>query len=152
LSGPLAGPRAALALCGLVVLADQATKAIVNSNIERGGQVDFLPFLSFENTRNSGVAFGLAGDASPLLIAAMVAVVIGLFAFIAVRVQGQGVWLAAGLLVGGALGNLADRARDGAVTDFIELPAWPTFNLADMAIVAGVVLLVLTFEREPEDD
>jgi signal peptidase II len=152
LSGPLAGPRAALVLCGLVVLVDQATKAIVNSNIERGGQVDFLPFLSFENTRNSGVAFGLAGDASPLLIAAMVAVVNGLFAFIAVRVQGRGVWLAAGLLVGGALGNLADRAREGAVTDFIELPAWPTFNLADMAIVAGVVLLVLTFEREPEDD
>ena len=138
MSGPLAGQRVALALCGLVVLADQATKAIVNSSIERGGHVDFLPFLAFENTRNSGVAFGLAGDASPLLIAGMVAIVIALFAFIAVRAHGRGVWLAAGLLVGGALGNLADRARDGAVTDFIELPAWPAFNLADMAIIAGV--------------
>jgi len=148
LSGPLAGPRAALALCGLVVVVDQATKAIADSAIERGSHVDFLPFLGFENTRNSGVAFGLAGDASALLIAAMVAIVIALFAFIALRVH-RGVWLAAGLLVGGALGNLADRARQGAVTDFIELPAWPTFNLGDVAIVAGVILLVLTYEREP---
>ena len=48
-----------------------------------------------------------------------------------------------GLLVGGALGNLADRVRDEAVTDFIDLPAWPTFNLADVAIVVGVLMLVL---------
>ena len=60
--------------------------------------------------------------------------------------------VAAGLLVGGALGNLADRAREGAVTDCIELPAWPTFNLADMAIIAGVLLLLLTYEREPEGE
>jgi signal peptidase II len=49
--------------------------------------------------------------------------------------------------VGGALGNLADRVRDGAVTDFIDLPLWPTFNLADLAIVAGVLLLVLAVEE-----
>ena len=52
-------------------------------------------------------------------------------------------WIAVGLLAGGALGNLADRVRDGAVTDFIDLPAWPPFNLADVAITAGVALLVL---------
>jgi signal peptidase II len=131
-----------------VVVVDQVTKAIADSAIEPGGQVDFLPFLDFENTRNSGLAFGLAGGTSALVIAAMVAIVIALFGFIAVRVRGRGVWLAAGLLVGGALGNLADRARQGAVIDFIELPAWPTFNLADVAIVTGVLLLILTYERE----
>ena len=57
------------------------------------------------------------------------------------------VWLPAALLVGGALGNLADRARDGAVTDFIDLSLWPTFNLADVAIVLGVLLLLWNVER-----
>ena len=60
------------------------------------------------------------------------------------------IWLPAGLLIGGALGNLADRVRDGAVTDFIDLPVWPTFNLADVAIVVGVVLLVLLPEIAAE--
>lgn len=151
MTGPAPGPRLAIALCGLVVACDQASKAAIDANVERGGQVDVLPVLAFENTRNSGVAFGLAGDASPLLIAALVAVVAGLFAVIATRAPSRGVWIAAGLLIGGALGNLADRARQGAVTDFIELPAWPTFNLADVAIVAGVVLLLFAYERTPDD-
>ena len=151
MSGQLAGFRSALALCGLVVLVDQGSKAIADSAIERGEQVELLPFLAFENTRNTGIAFGLAGDVSPVFVALMGLVVAGLFAFIAVRVSGPGVWFAAGLLLGGALGNLADRARDGAVIDFIELPAWPTFNLADVAIVAGVLLLLLTYERDEPD-
>jgi signal peptidase II len=143
--------RLTLAICGLVVLADQATKALADSQIERGGQVEVLPFLNFENSRNRGIAFGLAGDAAPLLIAATMVIVIALLAFIALRARGRGVALAAGLIVGGALGNLVDRARQGAVTDFIELPAWPTFNLADMAIVAGVFVLLFAYERADPD-
>jgi len=54
-----------------------------------------------------------------------------------------GMWLAVGLLAGGALGNLADRARADAVTDFIDPPIWPTFNLADVAITLGAIVLVL---------
>ena len=61
--------------------------------------------------------------------------------------RGWLVWLPAALLIGGALGNLADRVRDGAVTDFISLPLWPTFNLADLAIVVGVLLLLFDVER-----
>ena len=57
-------------------------------------------------------------------------------------------WVAVGLLAGGALGNLADRIRHGAVTDFIDLPLWPPFNLADMAITAGVALLAWIYLRE----
>jgi signal peptidase II len=55
-------------------------------------------------------------------------------------------WLPTGLLLGGALGNMIDRAREGAVTDFIDLPLWPAFNLADVAITAGVVALLLALE------
>ena len=59
-------------------------------------------------------------------------------------------WVAVGLVGGGALGNLIDRALAGEVTDFIDLPHWPPFNLADVAIVAGVVLLAAIYLREGE--
>ena len=57
-------------------------------------------------------------------------------------------WVAAGLLAGGAIGNLADRIRADAVTDFVDLPPWPPFNLADVAITAGVLLLVFLYLRD----
>ena len=57
------------------------------------------------------------------------------------------VWLPAGLLLGGALGNIVDRIRDGAVTDFLKLPLWPAFNVADIAITVGVLVLVYVLER-----
>lgn len=138
----------ALAACGVIVAVDQGTKALATSLIDRGERVEILPFLAFENVRNKGIAFGLGGDISVIVIAATVVLLVGLLAFLARRSQtGWLLWLPAALLVGGALGNLADRARDGAVIDFIELPLWPTFNLADVSIVAGVLLLLIDVER-----
>jgi signal peptidase II len=138
----------ALAACGLIVALDQGSKALVTSLVTRGDEVEVLPFLSFENTRNKGVAFGLGGDISAVLIGATIVMLVGLLVFLASRARsGAAIWLPAALLVGGALGNLADRVRDGAVTDFIDLPLWPTFNLADLAIIAGVLLLLLDAER-----
>jgi signal peptidase II len=141
-----------LAACGAVVVLDQATKALAESLVTRGDRVDVLPFLGFENTRNTGVAFGLGGDISAILIAATLGLLLGLLVYLAVRgSEGGLVWLPAALLLGGALGNLADRVRQGAVTDFIKLPWWPTFNLADVAIVLGVLLLLLQAERSESD-
>jgi signal peptidase II len=137
-----------LAACGAVVALDQGTKALATSLIDRGDRVEVLPFLAFENVRNKGVAFGLGGDISAVLIGATIVLLVGLLVFLAFRGGGGWlVWLPAALLLGGALGNLADRVRDGAVTDFIDLPLWPTFNLADVAITAGVLLLLLDVER-----
>jgi signal peptidase II len=137
-----------LAACGVVVAVDQGTKALVTSLVDRGDRVEVLPFLAFENVRNKGVAFGLGGDISAALIAGTIVVLVGLLVFLALRGDGGWlVWLPAALLLGGAIGNLADRVRDGAVTDFIDLPLWPTFNLADVAITAGVLLLLLDVER-----
>jgi len=142
----------ALAACGLVVAVDQGTKAIARSLVARGDRVEILPFLHIENVRNKGVAFGLGGDISVILIGATIAALVGLLVFLAARGRGGWlVWLPAALLVGGALGNLADRVRDGAVTDFIDFPLWPTFNLADVAIVAGVILLLIDVERSEEE-
>jgi signal peptidase II len=141
-----------LAACGAVVALDQGTKALATSLVDRGDRVEVLPFLAFENVRNKGVAFGLGGDISAVLIGATIVLLVGLLVFLAFRGGGGWlVWLPAALLLGGALGNLADRVRDGAVTDFIDLPLWPTFNLADVAITAGVLLLLLEVERSESE-
>jgi signal peptidase II len=143
----------ALAACGLVVAVDQGSKALINSELARGERTEVLPFLAFENTRNRGVAFGLAGDVSAVLIGAALAALVVFLVVLALRDRSSRmIWLPAALLVGGALGNLADRARQGAVTDFIDLPGWPTFNLADVAIVAGVLLLMLYAGGSGRDD
>jgi signal peptidase II len=138
----------ALAACGVVVAVDQGSKALATSLVDGGDRVEVLPFLAFENVRNEGVAFGLGGDISAAVIGVTIIVLVGLLVFLAARGGGGWrVWLPAALLLGGALGNLADRVRQGAVTDFIDLPLWPTFNLADVAIVLGVLLLLLGAER-----
>jgi signal peptidase II len=142
----------ALAACGVVVALDQGTKALATSLVHRGEQVEVLPFLEFENVRNKGVAFGLGGDISVIAIAATIVLLVALLVFLARRSHtGWLLWLPAALLVGGALGNLADRARDGAVIDFINIPLWPTFNLADVAIVAGVLMLLIDVERSQSE-
>ena len=133
----------ALAACGVIVALDQGTKALATSLVSRGDRVEVLPFLHIANVRNTGVAFGLGGDISAVVIGATIVLLFGLLVVLAARGRsGWQVWLPAALLIGGALGNLADRVREGAVTDFIDLPLWPTFNLADVAIVLGVLLLL----------
>jgi len=141
--------RLALALCGLVVLLDQATKAIVEANLVPGEHVDVVGPLRLTDSHNTGVAFGLAGGSGAgivLLTLAALGLILVLFAREPDR---RTMWVAVGLLAGGALGNLADRARVDAVTDFIDLPAWPPFNVADIAITAGVALLAWIYLREP---
>ena len=133
-------------LLALLVLAlDQAAKAIAEEQIMLGEQIDVLGPLEFTLTHNRGVAFGMAGGAgAPLVLVVLVAlgVVLYLFARSAAR---PWMWLPVGLLIGGALGNLIDRIRLGHVTDFIDLPPWPPFNLADMAITFGVIGLVILY-------
>ncbi|HET8975106.1 MAG TPA: signal peptidase II [Solirubrobacterales bacterium] len=149
MSGRLRAAVLALAMCGVVVVLDQASKYVVRDRIGRGDEVEVLPFLDLTNTRNKGVAFGMADGVSPVLIGATMLLLLGLLVYLGGRGRvGVAIWLPAGLLIGGALGNLADRVRDGAVTDFVDLPFWATFNLADVAIVAGVFLLILLPERE----
>jgi signal peptidase II len=144
--------RLAGALCGLVVLADQAAKAAIEAHLVPGEQVEVLGPLELTLSHNRGVAFGLAGGAGvPLVLVALVALAVIGFLFARAPTR-PGMWIAAGLLAGGALGNLADRARSDAVTDFIDLPPWPPFNLADIAITAGVILLVFIYLRDAEPE
>jgi signal peptidase II len=141
------GPAAAaLATAGLVVAVDQATKRLVDSNIARGDSVDVFFGLNLTNTRNTGVAFGALGGAGlivAILIGLSLALLIGYFL---VNRDMPLLWLPTGLLLGGAAGNLVDRATEGAVIDWIDPVAWPAFNIADACIVAGVLALLWVVE------
>ena len=144
-----AGPAAALATAGLVIAVDQVTKQLVDSGIDRGDSVNVFFGLDLTNTRNTGVAFGAlqgAGLIVAILIGLSLALLIGYF--VANRDM-PWLWLPVGLLLGGAIGNLIDRASEGAVIDWIDPVAWPAFNLADACIVVGVFSLLWVVEGRP---
>jgi signal peptidase II len=144
------GPPAAVATAGLVVAVDQVTKQLASSNIERGDDVNVFFGLDLTNTRNTGVAFG-ALDGAGLVVAILIGLSLTLLvAYFLVHRDMPLLWLPVGLLLGGALGNLADRAREGAVIDFIDPVAWPAFNVADACIVVGVFLLLWVVEGRPK--
>ena len=145
----LGGAGAAIATAGLVVALDQATKQLALSNIDRGQDVNVFFGLDFTNTRNTGVAFG-AFQGAGLLVAILIGVSLTLLlGYFVLHRDMPLLWLPVGLLLGGALGNLADRARDGAVIDFIDPAGWPAFNLADACIVIGVLMLLWVVEGRP---
>jgi signal peptidase II len=133
------------ALCGAV---DQAVKAVVEGELVPGEQVDLVGPLGLTLVHNKGVAFGLAGGSVLPLIAFAVLALAFVGFLLARNPTVPGIWIAVGLVAGGALGNLADRLRAGEVTDYIELGSWPPFNLADVAITVGVAAFALIFLRE----
>jgi signal peptidase II len=93
------------------------------------------------------VAFGfLPGSHVGVTVLIAVALLV-LLAYFATHAAEGLIWLPTGMLLGGALGNVIDRLRDGSVTDFIKLPlGWPPFNLADASITLGILILFLLIE------
>ena len=145
-------PGRAWARAGLVLVAvlaaDQATKALARGAVERGDENPIFPALKLVNVRNEGVAFGLdPGGGTTLVIVLIALALLVLVLFFARHTARPLMWLPVGLLLGGALGNIADRVREGAVTDFLKVPLWPAFNLADVAITVGVLALLYVLER-----
>jgi len=147
-SSPARGARWAFA--GLVVLAvllvDQATKALVRSAIDPGEQHDVAGPLSLVNVHNRGVAFGFLGGGGAIVLVVTLAALALLLGYFVRHAERPLLWLPTGLVLGGAVGNLIDRVHQGYVTDFIHLPHWPAFNVADMCITGGVAALVLVLE------
>jgi signal peptidase II len=137
--------RAAL-VAGATVALDQVVKALVRSGLAVGERVDVIPGVHLEHVLNDGVAFGFFSGGGWVLVAVGVVALAALLAFFATHLRQPLAWLPTGLLIGGAAGNLIDRLRAGAVTDFVKLPHWPAFNLADAAITIGVVVLVYVLE------
>lgn len=136
----------ASAVLAVVVAVDQGTKLWVTGALERGERRDLLPLVDLVNSRNTGVAFGLLQDSGALVGIAVGVAVAALLVYFARNSHRPGLWLPVGILLGGALGNVIDRVREGAVIDFIKFPAWPAFNVADAAITVGVVVLFVVVE------
>ncbi len=145
-------------VCAVLALAvDQGTKAAALAaapTLARG--IEVLPFFDLVLVHNRGVTFGLLASDHPagrwlliLLTGTITAVLLGWLT----RAQSRTQAAALGLIIGGALGNLVDRLRHGAVTDFLDFHAqgyhWPAFNLADSGIVLGVALLLIAELRAP---
>lgn len=136
---------------GAVIVAslDLASKAAAVRYID--DPVELTGFLSLTVVRNPGVAFGL-GTAlpTPLLLGVTigVALLLGWLVFTG-HLQQR---FAAALILGGAVANIVDRAGDGSVVDVIDVGWWPTFNLADIAIVTGVGLMLLQSFRAGDDE
>ena len=147
-------PGALVALASGVVVIDQATKQLVVSRMVEGQSIPVIDgVLHWTFVRNPGAAFSLFTGVPWLftILASGIAIVI---AATAGRPRSALSAAALGCVLGGALGNLVDRvARDpaifrGHVIDFIDLRVWPTFNIADSAVVVGCVLLVVASIRE----
>ncbi len=138
-----------LAALAIAIGLDQLTKQVAIASVERGDSVNVFLGLDITNTRNSGVAFGALQDSGSVVAVLIVFALLALVAYFAVNAASPWLWLPAGLMLGGALGNLLDRARDGAVIDFIDPMAWPAFNVADVCIVVGVLGLLLVVELRP---
>jgi signal peptidase II len=140
---------AAGALAAGVVAVDQLTKALVRDNLALGERRDLVAGVDLVHVRNSGVAFGFLAGGGTVLVVGTALALLALVIFFATHTGRRLVWLPTGLLLGGAIGNLIDRAREGSVTDFIKFPHFPAFNVADMAITFGVVALIFVLEGPP---
>jgi signal peptidase II len=129
----------ALATVGVVVAIDQLTKAWVRATVAPHEKINVFFALDITRVKNTGVAFGALSGSGAIVFAAVLVAMAGLLVYFATHIRRRGLWLPVGMVFGGALGNLADRVRIDGVTDFIDPVLWPAFNVADVAIVLGVL-------------
>lgn len=138
------------ALLVLLVVLDQAVKLLVLRHLPLGRALEVTPFFNLVLVWNTGISFGMLGGGPGATRWALVALTLAIAALLVawlVREQRMVPRLAIWAILAGALGNLIDRVRYGAVVDFLDLHVggyhWPAFNVADSAIVVGACLLVL---------
>lgn len=145
-------PDRALLTALVVIILDQWTKWLAFDRLSPASSESILPGVSLGQTRNEGIAFGVFAG-KPWIVFSLMAIALAVLLWFYVRHRKRpGLWLATGLLLGGAIGNAIDRISLGYVRDFIEFPHFPSFNIADVAITFGVIVLVLTVEQnQPEE-
>jgi signal peptidase II len=143
-----------LIVAGLVVLLDQVTKSIITRNVAICERLDVWgSVLRITHIRNTGAVFGIMkGAGTYFTFFSIVAAAVLIVALFVARRSSRLVKVSLGLVLGGAVGNLIDRLRFGAVVDFMDVGIsdgvrWPCFNAADLAITIGVILLVINSLR-----
>jgi signal peptidase II len=140
-------------LAGAVLVLDQAVKVVVRSRMFPGERIDVLPFLDLVRVTNEGIAFSLfPGNQTVIAIITVVALSAIAVALSGLVRRNPMAAVGAGLLLGGALGNLVDRVMHGGVTDFVKVSHFPAFNVADMAITAGAIMIVIGVLESADDE
>ncbi|TAN21739.1 MAG: signal peptidase II [Actinomycetota bacterium] len=138
-------PRIVVAFVAIcVIIIDQITKSLAESNLASHA-VKLVGPLSLQLVYNSGVAFSIGAGNTLLVTIVELLIIIGIILYVR-RIKTAGIAVGFGLVIGGALGNIADRLfrhNGGSVIDFIHTGFWPTFNLADSAVVIGIVVILL---------
>jgi signal peptidase II len=136
---------ALLAVAAAAIVADQLTKQVIARTLTVGDSVEIIGPFSIRHVENSGIAFGFFASRTTFVIA-ITAIAVGWMVWFFARSGRRHPVLpvALGFVLGGSIANLIDRVRLGHVTDFLDLEAWPAFNLADTFIVVGVAVLFLT--------
>ena len=133
-----------------LAIADQLLKKLFSGTMQLGESIPVLPgIFHLTYIQNPGAAFGLFENQT-LFFIAIAAFLLAFLAFAYKELAAQGIWVRYGmsLLAGGAVGNLLDRVRLGAVIDYLDLRIWPIFNLADIGICLGATLIVWGLLRE----
>jgi len=133
-----------LVTASLVIALDQVSKFLVRDNMTLGQSIPEEGFFRITHITNAGGSWGILVNTTFLTIATVVVVVAAVVLYLRYPlVRRTPVRVAMGLLIGGAIGNIIDRLSQGHVTDFIDVGAWPVFNVADCAIVIGVIIIAL---------
>lgn len=146
--------RFVAAIGAVAAAVDAVSKVVAEAALSSGLAVALTPFLDLRLGFNRGISYGLfpmtSASGIAMLVVVQVVIITAMLVFAArshIRLEQA----ALGLIIGGAVGNVIDRARDGLVTDFLDLHVrgwhWPTFNVADIAITFGAVLLLWTAMR-----
>ncbi len=153
--------KSSIAVFVFVIVFDQITKWWALEELDSGRVIEIFWTLQFRLVRNTGIAFSQGEGLGPIFAVLIVVVVLFVVRW-GTQMQSKSTSLAVGLIVGGAIGNLIDRAfrsdagfLKGGVVDFIDLQWWPVFNIADAAIVVGGVMMfwfgLKSTQEEPED-
>jgi signal peptidase II len=123
---------------------DQLTKYLVRANLRLGESFPDSGPVRIVHVTNTGAAFGmLQGQTFFLTVTTLLGLVAILLYYLYPPMDNRVLRVALGLQLGGAMGNLSDRLRVGEVTDFIQWPHWPAFNVADSSITVGVVAIIV---------
>ncbi len=153
--------KSSIAVFVFVIVFDQITKWWALEELGSGRVIEIFWTLQFRLVRNTGIAFSQGEGLGPIF-AVLIVVVVSFVVRWGTQMQSKSTSLAVGLIVGGAIGNLIDRAfrsdagfLKGGVVDFIDLQWWPVFNIADAAIVVGGVMMfwlgLKSGQEKPED-
>ena len=136
----------ALSTAFFVVLLDQLTKFLIRNNLKLGDSIPIIKnIFHFTYVTNTGSAFGLFKGFNLFFVLFSIAVIIAIFYYLRRKIyeKGKFLQLAIGLLLGGTIGNMLDRLSLGFVVDFLDFRVWPVFNVADSAVTASVVILII---------